>query len=86
MEKCITISLIFCMLLALASCGKTDTSSPENSISIDTENVDELVKMAHVSMTRDEYRELLGLRIAQDLCVCIKQSTKLYHLHASSRH
>ena len=56
------------------------------SVPIDTENVDELVKMAHVSMTRDEYRELLGLRIAQDLCVCIKQSTKLYHLHASSRH
>ena len=58
------------------------------SVPIDTENVDELVKMAHghVSMTRDEYKELLGLRIAQNLGVCIKQSTKLYHLHASSRH
>lgn len=55
------------------------------SVPIDTENVEELVKMAHVAMTREEYQSLLGLRIAQNLNVCIKQSTKLYHLHASSR-
>lgn len=36
------------------------------SVPIDTENVEELVKMSHVSMTKEEYQSLLGLRIAQN--------------------
>ena len=57
MKKCITISLIFCMLLALASCGKTDTSSPENSISIDTENVEESEETEYSESEQSEYTE-----------------------------
>lgn len=57
MKKCITISLIFCMLLALASCGKTDTSSPENSISIDTENMEESEEAEYSESEQSEYTE-----------------------------
>lgn len=57
MKKCITIALIFCMLLALASCGKTDTSSPENSISIDTENVEESEETEYSESEQSEYTE-----------------------------
>ena len=57
MKKCITISLIFCMLLALASCGKTDTSSPENSISIDTEYVEESEEAEYSESEQSEYTE-----------------------------
>ena len=57
MKKCITISLIFCMLLALASCGKTDTSSPENSTSIDTENVEESEETEYSESEQSEYTE-----------------------------
>lgn len=57
MKKCITISLIFCMLLALASCGKADTTSPENSVSIDTENVEESEETEYSESEQSEYTE-----------------------------
>ena len=56
-EKMHHNSLIFCMLLALASCGKTDTSSPENSISIDTENMEESEEAEYSESEQSEYTE-----------------------------
>ena len=57
MKKCITISLIFCMLLALASCGKTDMSSPENSISTDSVYVEESEETEYSEPEESEYTE-----------------------------
>lgn len=57
MKKCITILLVFCMLLALAACGKADTTSPENSVSIDTENVEESEETEYSESEQSEYTE-----------------------------
>lgn len=55
MKKCIAMILVFCMLLALAACGKTVTGSPESSVSIDTENMENMENVEESEET--EYSE-----------------------------
>ena len=57
MKKCITIFLILCTLLALTACGKTDMSSPENSISTDSVYVEESEETEYSEPEESEYTE-----------------------------
>lgn len=58
MKKCIAMILVFCMLLALAACGKTITGSPESSVSIDTENTENMEESEETEYSEPEETEV----------------------------